>query len=66
MKRIFMKKTLPIAFALMILGSLFGLTSCAVDGDYSDGSSGYDALDESMDEQQELEERLAAESGCSS
>lgn len=61
-----MKMMLPLAFAAIALGMLSGLTSCAVDGVYSDGSSDYDALDEAMDEQQQLEEQLAADSGCSS
>jgi hypothetical protein len=58
-----MKKIRLLAFVVMSFG---GLTSCALDEEYSGGSANYDALDAAMDEQQELEEQLAADSGCSS
>jgi hypothetical protein len=58
-----MKKLPLFAFGLI---SFIGLTSCAVEEGYSAGGSDYDALDAAMDEQQELEEQLASDSGCSS
>lgn len=58
-----MKKIRSLAFIVI---SCCGLASCAVDEGYSDGGSDSDALDAAMDEQQQLEEQLAADSGCSS